>query len=99
MKQKVKEAVMKQELQAEKTEGKPQKEEGPKAVFVDANAMKQKVKEAVMKPEYNVANFYKDTGICQRIAKSNLFDSLTLSIIGMNALWIAIDTDLNDSST
>ena len=37
-------------------------ESRPKAVFVDAASMKEKVKEAIMKPEYNVHNFYHDTG-------------------------------------
>merc|ERR1712070_210664 len=52
-----------------------------------------------MKPEYNVANFYKRKGHVQAIARSTWFDNLTLFVIGMNSIWIAIDTDLNDAPT
>lgn len=75
------------------------KKQEVKAVFVDAAAMKEKVKEAVMKPEYDVKNFYKTKGICQKIARSTFFDNLTVVIIGLNAIWIAIDTDHNSSPT
>jgi len=72
---------------------------GPKATFPDAAQMKEKVKEAVMRPEYNVANFYKTKGIWQKIARTDFFDNLTLTIIAANAVWIAVDTDHNDSET
>jgi len=71
----------------------------PKAVFADAAAMKAKVKENIMRPEYNVAQFYKDEGCAQSIARSALFDNATLAVIGLNALWIWIDTDYNNSAT
>jgi len=69
------------------------------AVFADAAAMKAKVKEHIMKPEYNVVQFYKTDGCPQQIARSSLFDHITLFVIGLNALWIWIDTDYNDSPT
>jgi hypothetical protein len=72
---------------------------GPKAVFADANAMKEKVRMAVMVQEYNVCDFYWDTGLCQTIARSQIFEYLTLGVIGFNALWISIDTDHNDALT
>jgi len=67
-------------------------------VFADADAMKQKVRLAIGELPYNVTEHYKSTGCAQRIAKSHLFDSITLIIIGVNALWIAVDTDLNRDS-
>lgn len=70
-----------------------------RAVFADAAAMKAKVKENIMKPEYNVAQFYKDEGYAQEIARSTLFDNATMAIIFFNALWIWIDTDYNTSPT
>eukprot|EP00927_Polykrikos_kofoidii_P027370 TRINITY_DN24105_c0_g1_i1.p1 TRINITY_DN24105_c0_g1~~TRINITY_DN24105_c0_g1_i1.p1 ORF type:complete len:602 (-),score=116.54 TRINITY_DN24105_c0_g1_i1:136-1941(-) len=68
-----------------------------KAVFVDASELKKKVLENLCKPQYNVHDMYHDTGIAQAIAKNNFFENgITLSIISLNALWIAIDTDYNE---
>mmetsp|Transcript_154857 Transcript_154857/g.288746 ORF Transcript_154857/g.288746 Transcript_154857/m.288746 type:complete len:733 (-) Transcript_154857:167-2365(-) len=69
----------------------------PKTVFADAAAMKEKLRAALHAPEYNVANFYHDTGIFQKIARSTLFDNFTLCVIFLNAIWIWIDTDYNDA--
>lgn len=69
------------------------------AVFADAEAMKAKVKENIMRPEYNVAQYYKTTGCAQALARSPGFDNLTLLVIALNAVWIGIDTDYNDSPT
>jgi hypothetical protein len=77
----------------------PEGHEGPKAVFADANAMKEKVRMAVMVQEYNVCDFYWETGICQVIARSHVFEYFTLAVIAFNALWISIDTDNNEALT
>jgi len=45
---------------------------------------------------YNVCNFYWDTGICQKIARSELFANITLAVIGANAIYIGIDADNNN---
>lgn len=66
------------------------------AVFADATAMKEKVRAAVTRPEYNVADYYWDTGIAQSIARHQLFEYGTLSVIAVNAIWIAVDVDGND---
>lgn len=71
----------------------------PRSVFADANAMKEKVRAAVAETEYNVADFYFETGICQFIARSQVFEYLTLFVIAFNAIWISIDTDNNDALT
>merc|ERR1740123_1249566 len=57
-----------------------------KTVFIDAAAMKNKVRMALCKPTHNVTDFYKETGWPEQV---------TLSVIAFNAIWIAIDTDLN----
>lgn len=64
-------------------------------VFADAAAMKDRVREALAKPEYNVANYYHDKGCCQAIARHQLFEYATLSVIAVNAVWISIDADYN----
>eukprot|EP00928_Gymnodinium_smaydae_P082720 TRINITY_DN66011_c0_g1_i1.p1 TRINITY_DN66011_c0_g1~~TRINITY_DN66011_c0_g1_i1.p1 ORF type:complete len:625 (-),score=83.43 TRINITY_DN66011_c0_g1_i1:257-2086(-) len=81
-----------------KAEPKPQLQR-QKSVFADADAMKMKVREAVMKPEYSPLDDYHETGYAQAIAKSRHFENVTLLVIGINALWIAIETDLNTSPT
>lgn len=68
-----------------------------KAVFVDAAAMKEKVRANLCKPMHKVTDFYKESGVWQAIAKHYLFENFTLGVIAVNALWISIDTDMNDS--
>jgi len=52
-----------------------------------------------MKIKYNVADYYHDDGVAQKIARSTIFDNLTLSVVFMNAIWIAIDADLNTATS
>lgn len=67
------------------------------AVFLDVEAMKQKIRNDMVKPEYDVCNFYWSTGIWQEIARSGIFEKVTMGVISFNALWISIDTDWNDA--
>eukprot|EP00927_Polykrikos_kofoidii_P025277 TRINITY_DN2274_c0_g1_i2.p1 TRINITY_DN2274_c0_g1~~TRINITY_DN2274_c0_g1_i2.p1 ORF type:complete len:730 (+),score=121.52 TRINITY_DN2274_c0_g1_i2:51-2192(+) len=69
-----------------------------KSTFVDAAAMKEKVRQNLCKPQHVVSDYYKKTGICQLIARSQFFDKFTLGIIALNAIWIAVDTDLNTAN-
>eukprot|EP00927_Polykrikos_kofoidii_P071938 TRINITY_DN68116_c0_g1_i1.p1 TRINITY_DN68116_c0_g1~~TRINITY_DN68116_c0_g1_i1.p1 ORF type:complete len:694 (+),score=103.16 TRINITY_DN68116_c0_g1_i1:49-2130(+) len=64
-------------------------------VFADGAAMKDKVRQAIFKAPYKVSDFYWDTGVAQLIARSHIFEQMTLTIIGANSLWIAIDTEFN----
>eukprot|EP00927_Polykrikos_kofoidii_P008629 TRINITY_DN13597_c0_g3_i2.p1 TRINITY_DN13597_c0_g3~~TRINITY_DN13597_c0_g3_i2.p1 ORF type:complete len:711 (-),score=132.19 TRINITY_DN13597_c0_g3_i2:57-2189(-) len=66
-----------------------------KQTFVDAAAMKEKVRQNLTKPKYNVNDFYKSKGVWQALARSQHFERGTLGVIGFNAIWIAIDTDMN----
>eukprot|EP00928_Gymnodinium_smaydae_P008616 TRINITY_DN13134_c0_g1_i1.p1 TRINITY_DN13134_c0_g1~~TRINITY_DN13134_c0_g1_i1.p1 ORF type:complete len:665 (+),score=119.21 TRINITY_DN13134_c0_g1_i1:153-1997(+) len=71
-------------------------DKGPaRAVFADAAAMKEQVKSATMKPVYSVTDYYHESGLFQQIATSTIFDNLTLLVISINALWIAVEIDLN----
>mmetsp|Transcript_22034 Transcript_22034/g.50341 ORF Transcript_22034/g.50341 Transcript_22034/m.50341 type:complete len:682 (+) Transcript_22034:47-2092(+) len=67
------------------------------AVFADASSMKEKVKEAVMQKEYNVMDFYKQRGLAQLVARSPLFDNITLFVVALNSFWISYDTDNNQA--
>lgn len=73
------------------------KEEKMKATFVDANAMKEKVRQNLTKPQYSVKDYYKTSGLWVAISTNPYFEHATLSVIAFNALWIAVDTDLNNS--
>lgn len=71
----------------------------PRPLFADATAMKEKVRQNLMKPAYKVSDFYWSRGIAQRIARSPIFDNITLGVIAFNALWISVDTDYNKAAT
>jgi len=59
--------------------------------------MKLKVRKALIKKQYNVFDYYHKTGCMQAVAKSHHFEHLTFLVIAMNAVWISIDIDLNNS--
>mmetsp|Transcript_64246 Transcript_64246/g.150872 ORF Transcript_64246/g.150872 Transcript_64246/m.150872 type:complete len:630 (+) Transcript_64246:66-1955(+) len=65
-------------------------------VFPDPDSVKEAVRDFLEQKKYNVQDYYKDAGIFQRIARSNLFDHVTLFMIVFNAFWIMVDTDYND---
>eukprot|EP00930_Biecheleria_cincta_P105643 TRINITY_DN984_c0_g1_i1.p1 TRINITY_DN984_c0_g1~~TRINITY_DN984_c0_g1_i1.p1 ORF type:complete len:725 (+),score=147.96 TRINITY_DN984_c0_g1_i1:64-2238(+) len=70
-----------------------------KTAATDAEALKAKVRQSMMAPQYNVHDCYKESGFFQAIARSSIFDNLTLFIVVLNSVWIAIDTDLNTAAT
>jgi voltage-gated sodium channel len=68
-------------------------------VFPDVISMKKALKSKLGIKDYSVADLYHSGGVCQMIAKSPIFEYLTLTVIALNGLWIAYDTDQNPSST
>lgn len=66
-----------------------------KPIFVDVKALKDKLRTNMHKPRYDVTNFYHEQGCFQSVARSGWFEQVTLAVISFNALWIAIDMDLN----
>lgn len=68
-------------------------------VFADVEALKERVRDTLHKPVYNVAAYYHEDGIFQRVARSPKFEQITLSIIALNALWISVETDLNKEAS
>lgn len=68
------------------------------SLMTDVEDLKQNVRARMSKHTYSVKDHYKTEGICQKIARSNWFENLTLTIIAVNSLWIWIDTDNNDAS-
>jgi voltage-gated sodium channel len=67
-------------------------------LLADEQTKRKRLRERLLKRQYNVADFYFETGCSQRIARSTLFENMTFFIIFMNALWIAVDTDNNDAN-
>lgn len=67
--------------------------------FPDSESMKAQVREQLVEEAYDVSMLYKKTGWCQRIARSQLFESVTLSVIAFASAWIAVDVDLNKSTS
>lgn len=68
-----------------------------KGVFVDERNMKERAREKGMEPSYNVCDFYKETGLCQLVARSHQFEMLSLAVISLNAVWMGYDIDANDA--
>jgi len=64
-----------------------------------AETRKKKVREAVATKTYDVFDAYHETGYAQAIARSSLFENVTLTVIALNGIWIAYDTDTNEAST
>lgn len=66
-----------------------------RGVFADTNAIKEEVRKAIARPQFDVTDLYKETGIAQCLARHPAFEYVTLAIISLNAIWIAVDTELN----
>lgn len=48
---------------------------------------------------YDVMNFYKQHGIAQKLARSDIFERVTLGVICINAIYIGVDADKNTAAT
>eukprot|EP00928_Gymnodinium_smaydae_P042647 TRINITY_DN28687_c0_g5_i2.p1 TRINITY_DN28687_c0_g5~~TRINITY_DN28687_c0_g5_i2.p1 ORF type:complete len:657 (-),score=133.08 TRINITY_DN28687_c0_g5_i2:90-2060(-) len=70
-----------------------------KAVFYNTEDMKKDIREKMIKPKYDVSDFYKTEGLAQRMARHTYFETGTLVVICLNAVWISIDADYNSSDT
>merc|ERR1719512_7318 len=70
----------------------------PNPVFIQADEMKQKVRKAIGRPEYSVTDYYKEEGIPQLIARSQIFDVVTLCVVAVNAVWLGLSTELNQAA-
>mmetsp|Transcript_85497 Transcript_85497/g.151260 ORF Transcript_85497/g.151260 Transcript_85497/m.151260 type:complete len:869 (-) Transcript_85497:82-2688(-) len=87
----------KKEKKSQSTEEK--KDRIQKSAFNGGEKLKQQATLAAMKKNYNVMDSYYEDGMAQRIARHAWFDNLTLSVVFINAIWIAIDADLNKATS
>jgi hypothetical protein len=60
--------------------------------------MKEQVRQAVAQPMYNVHDLYHEHGYAQQIARSQIFDNVTLCFIIFNCIWIGIDAEFNKAA-
>jgi len=67
-----------------------------RCLLPDEEELKRKVRSAIGKPVYDVNESYHDTGICQQLTRSTWMEAFTILVITCNAVWIAIEADMND---
>jgi hypothetical protein len=46
-------------------------------------------------PPYNVEDYFYKTGICQKLARSHVFNNFTIFIVALNAIYLGVDSDYN----
>jgi voltage-gated sodium channel len=51
------------------------------------------------KVKYDVTDFYKEDGLIVFISTHSRFENSTFAVIGLNAIWLMIDSDNNDEPT
>jgi len=67
-------------------------------IFANADQMKEQVQQAILQPDYDVRELYKTEGCFQAVARSSIFDICGLTLIMLNAVWLGIETDLNEKA-
>eukprot|EP00930_Biecheleria_cincta_P001312 TRINITY_DN102444_c0_g1_i1.p1 TRINITY_DN102444_c0_g1~~TRINITY_DN102444_c0_g1_i1.p1 ORF type:complete len:833 (-),score=174.60 TRINITY_DN102444_c0_g1_i1:191-2611(-) len=66
------------------------------AAFNSSEALRHRAKLALISnPPYNVFDLYHTTGRIQKIARSPMFDNVTLLFVLANAVWMGIAVELN----
>lgn len=65
-------------------------------LFANPEVMKEQIRKNMTKPVYKVQDYYKPTGFWSAIARNMWFEQITLVVIGLNAVWIGVDTEYND---
>lgn len=66
-------------------------------MFANADNMRAELMENIAKKDYDVMDYYHESGCAQHIARSGRFGNFTLVVIGVNALWMGFDAECNDS--
>jgi len=82
----------------QRREAKNKQSQVGRQIFANADQMKEQVQKAILEPEYNVRDMYSDRGVWQLVARHQIFDVLSLTVICLNALWLAVETDYNDET-
>jgi len=92
-------SVVTTDLKTRRSTTKPlQGDRQARRIFANADQMKEQVQQAILEPDYDVRDMYKSEGCFQAVARSQIFDVSCLSMIILNALWLAVETDYNDEA-
>jgi len=71
---------------------------GPgKSLFMDSDTIKAAIRAELIKKEVTIGELYKKDGIFQFLARHPAFEICSTIVVTLNAIWIAVDTDLNDA--
>jgi len=68
--------------------------EGGSAMFSSGTFIMEEARKAIL-DGHDETFYYHDTGITQKLARSDLFTKATLVVISVNTLWIGIELDTN----
>jgi len=67
-------------------------------VFFDSTEeLRKLIRSHLTDKAYNVADYYKEKGICQAIARSHSFEIASLTLVIASSLWMSVDIDYNSS--
>jgi len=66
-----------------------------RTLFADADELKAKIRKNLLAEPYDVAAYYKRTGIMQCIARHEKFEFGSLLLVMFSSFWLAIDVDGN----
>jgi len=68
------------------------------SLFVDPEELKKTIRETLNEEPYSVANFYKEKGFFQAVARSGKFETASLCLVAFASIWLAIDVDHSGSA-
>jgi len=92
-------SVVTTDLKTRRSTTKPlQGDRQARRIFANADQMKEQVQQAILQPDYDVRELYKTEGCFQAVARSSIFDICGLTLIMLNAVWLGIETDLNEKA-
>jgi len=63
----------------------------------DSDGVKEQVRSGIHDPSYDVRNFYSHRGCCQNVARHPYFQPIVLAVVALNAVWIAVDVEVNSA--
>jgi len=67
-------------------------------IFADSEQMKEQVLMDLTEEAPDISAYYRKVGWCQRVARSQAFESFSLAVICINAVWIGVEIDLNHAN-
>lgn len=66
-------------------------------LFVDADELKAKIRQTLCEKPHDASHYYKKTGCCQAVVRSNKFEFASLALVIASSVWLAVDLDSANS--